>query len=308
MRNNFINRIMEACLSHPELFIITGDAGMGVFDKFRDELPDRYMNLGIAEQNMIGFAAGMALMGSRPVAYNIAPFVLYRPYEQVRNDICYQNLPVILVGTGCGLVYAPQGVTHYAVEDLGLARTLPNLKVLSPADVVEARAAADYAVACKDPVYVRLATGGSPTLHQAELQELSMSQVLRPGAGNAIVCYGQVAEEAVKAWEQLSGGGQAPLVLSLPLVSHFDRKALLSRLSGIKNVICLEEHFINCGLGLSLLELKAESAAPWNLIRQGLPAEFIYDVLNCAGMREKYGLSARALVELLSGLGSGGKA
>lgn len=108
MRNAFINTILDACAGRDDIFIISGDAGLGVFDTFKDRHPDRFLNLGAAEQNMIGFAAGLAITGYKVVLYNIIPFVLYRCYEQVRNDICYQDLPVILAGIGSGVTYAPQ--------------------------------------------------------------------------------------------------------------------------------------------------------------------------------------------------------
>src|SRR5690242_9623991 len=129
MRNAFIDTILASCGQRDDIFIISGDAGLGVFDNFKEKFPGRFLNLGAAEQNTISFAAGLALTGFKVVVYNIIPFVLYRCYEQVRNDICYQDLPIILAGIGSGLTYSPQGMTHYSIEDLGIARTLPNLTV-----------------------------------------------------------------------------------------------------------------------------------------------------------------------------------
>lgn len=117
---------------------MSGDAGYGVLDEYKKCFPNRYLNLGVAEQNMISFSAGLGLAGYNVFIYNIVPFVLYRCYEQVRNDICYQRLPVTLIGIGSGVTYAPQGITHYGVEDVSIARTLPNLVILSPSDPIEA--------------------------------------------------------------------------------------------------------------------------------------------------------------------------
>jgi len=162
MRNAFIDTILDAGKKIPDIFVISGDAGLGVFDKFKEEFSDKFLNLGVAEQNAVGFSAGLALTGYKVYLYNIIPFVLYRCYEQVRNDICYQDLPVVLVGIGSGVTYAPQGMTHYSIEDLGIAQTLPNLEVFSPADPVEAKLAARYSLTAKSPVYVRLPKKGSP--------------------------------------------------------------------------------------------------------------------------------------------------
>src|SRR3990167_8544765 len=155
MRNTLINTIIDACKKREDVFVISGDAGLGVFDEFKEAYKNRFLNLGIAEQNMASFAAGLAMSDFKVYLYNIIPFLLYRCYEQVRNDICYQRLPVTLVGIGSGLTYAPQGMTHYSVEDIAIARTLPNLVILSPSDPVEAQGCVEYAFKSKKPVYIR---------------------------------------------------------------------------------------------------------------------------------------------------------
>ena len=131
MRNSVIERITKEAEKRKDVFLITGDAGFGVLDNYKKLFPENFLNLGVAEQNMIGIASGLGLIGFKVFVYNIVPFLLYRCYEQVRNDICYQNVPVTLIGIGSGVTYSPQGVTHYSVEDIALARTLPNLVILS---------------------------------------------------------------------------------------------------------------------------------------------------------------------------------
>ena len=182
MRNTFINAVIGSFQSRQDIFIISGDAGLGVFDDFKHAHPDKFLNLGVAEQNMAGFSAGLAMSGYKVFTYNIIPFVLYRCYEQIRNDICYQELPVVLVGIGSGVTYAPQGMTHYSVEDIGVAKTLPNLAIISPCDPVEAQLAAQYALDSKMPVYIRLAKRGEPVLHQNTDFDLRRPMVLRDGA------------------------------------------------------------------------------------------------------------------------------
>ena len=145
MRNTIAKEIIKKAKEDKRLYLIAGDAGLGVWDEYKVDFPKQYINPGVNEQCDIGMAAGMALRGHKPIFYNIAPFVIMRPYEQVRNDICYQNLPVILIGTGSGVTYAPAGMTHYVVEDIALGRTMPNLDIFSPSDPIEAKKCFEYA-------------------------------------------------------------------------------------------------------------------------------------------------------------------
>src|SRR3990172_3545592 len=181
MRNTLINTIIDACKKREDVFVISGDAGLGVFDEFKEAYKNRFLNLGIAEQNMASFAAGLAMSDFKVYIYNIIPFLLYRCYEQVRNDICYQELPVTLVGIGSGITYAPQGMTHYSVEDLGIAQTLPNLTVISPIDPIEAKLAARYSLSSESPVYVRLAKRGEPNIHKNENIDITEPQLIEDG-------------------------------------------------------------------------------------------------------------------------------
>lgn len=296
MRNAFINTVLDACKLREDIFVISGDAGLGVFDSFKEEHPDRFINLGAAEQNMISFAAGMAMAGYKVLVYNIIPFVLYRCYEQVRNDICYQDLPIILAGIGSGLTYSPQGMTHYSVEDLGLARTLPNLTVLSPIDPVEARLAADYALSASVPVYVRLAKRGEPDLHATRQFDIAMPQLLLEGdAPVALLCHGSIGEEVLQASRMLAEEGVRPRVFSIPKVQPLDPGAVLSCLEGVRAVVTVEEHYHSCGLGASLREIMTSSGNACSLTTLGVPSRFIHEVHDTAGMRRCFGIDASSV-------------
>lgn len=298
MRNAFINTILEACLERDDLFVISGDAGLGVFDTFKAEHPDRFLNLGAAEQNMISFAAGMAMTGYKVLVYNIIPFVLYRCYEQVRNDICYQELPIILAGIGSGLTYSPQGMTHYSVEDLCLARTLPNLTVLSPIDPIEARSAADYALSAAAPVYVRLAKRGEPDLHSDKLLDISKPQRLVEGnVPVALLCHGSIGEEALNAVRMLAEDGIKPHLFSVPMVQPLNREALLHSLRGARSVVTIEEHYHSCGLGAALREVVMDSELCCSLTTLGIPSQFIHEVHDTAGMRKLFKIDAVSIAD-----------
>lgn len=300
MRNAFIDTIIDTCKSREDIFILSGDAGLGVFDQFRDEHPDRFRNMGIAEQNTVSFAAGLALAGYKVFVYNIIPFLLYRCYEQVRNDICYQKLPVVLVGIGSGITYAPMGMSHYSVEDIGLVQTLPNLVTISPMDPVEARAAAIYSLTCEKPVYVRLAKRGEPVFLSDVAFDITSPHVVRDGAGTAVVFHGSISIEVVKAYEILKANGSAPILISVPMVQPLDINSLLGLLFKVEHVVCVEEHYINCGLGNMLARLKSEQSARWRLTLMGIPPRFIHEVRNCVGLRSSFGISAVDIVNAVT--------
>ena len=296
MRNTFINTILDASRKRDDIFILSGDAGLGVFDSFREEFPDRFRNMGAAEQNAISFAAGLAMTGYQVVVYNIIPFLLYRCYEQVRNDICCQGLPVILAGIGSGITYAPQGMSHYSVEDIGLVQTLPDLTAISPIDPVEAKAAANHALACRGPVYVRLPKNGEPVFHDNTPLDISRPQLIREGHGTALICHGSIADQVMAAHEILKARGTAPAVISVPTVQPLDVPALMAILVGVGQVVCIEEHFTNCGLGSILARLKAETGAGWRLTNLGIRPQSIHLVRKTAGLRAHLGISAADIV------------
>jgi len=307
MRNSFINAIMEASTRRDDIFVISGDAGLGVFDTFKAEHPDRFLNLGVAEQNMASFAAGLAMTGYKVVLYNIIPFLLYRCYEQVRNDICYQNLPIILAGIGSGLTYSPQGMTHYSVEDLGIARTLPNLSVLSPIDPVEARLAAGFALSSDTPVYVRLAKRGEPEIHTRSDFDISIPQVLSEGSGTALLFHGSIGEEVLRAALLLKEQGIVPRVISVPLVQPLNFAVLGELLGGISNLVTVEEHYHSCGLGSTLREFCTQGGRSFSLTTLGIAPRYIHEVHDNRGMRKLFGIDAEqiaAAVQLASECGS----
>lgn len=298
MRRRFVNALLDATAGRDDFMIISGDAGLGVFDDLRQQRPEAFLNLGIAEQNMASFGAGLALSGYKVVLYNIAPFVLYRCYEQVRNSICYMELPVVLVGTGCGLAYAPAGMTHYAVEDLGVARTIPGLTTLSPCDPMEARAAAAYALEADHPVYVRLAKTGEPELHAAPPADIRRPQVLRPGRDVGLVVHGPIAVEALKAAELLAEQHIDARVVSVPMVQPLDPAALAEALAGVRGVVSVEEQFCNCGLGSRLLMLAGQGLLPLPVRVLAIPDDgFIHHICTCQSMRTCFGLDAPAIAD-----------
>lgn len=303
MRNAFIDTVLEAFDSRDDIFVVSGDAGLGVFDEFKEQHPDRFLNLGVAEQNTIGFAAGLGLVGFKVVAYNIIPFVLYRCYEQVRNDVCYQEVPLVLVGIGSGLTYSPQGMTHYSVEDLGLAQTLPNLTVISPADPMEARAAARFALGSENPTYIRLAKKGEPDIHASPDLDITGPLVVQEGEDVAILFHGSVSIEALKARALLEQEGLRPMLISVPTVQPMDADRLFGRLAGMRHVVTVEEHFVNCGLGSIVARECVAREATFKLHTLGVSYGFVHDIRDQDGMRDMFQISASRIAGYVGKLG-----
>lgn len=302
MRNNFMNVIIDTAKKNNDVFIICGDAGLGVFDSFKDDNLGNYLNLGIAEQNTISFAAGLALSGYKAYVYNIAPFVLYRCYEQVRNDICYQRLPVILVGIGSGLTYAPAGITHYSVEDIGLAQTLPNLKVFSPIDPVEAKKVATYSLHCQDPLYIRLPKRGEPIIHRNEDFDITKAQLIQDGEKMAIVFHGSISIEVMEARKILEKDNIYPKLISMPMIQPFNYASLSEHLKGIESLVVVEEHYRGCGLGSIIAKEYAQCSPKWKLYVRGIEDAFVHDIKDIDGMRDKYEISAKKIAQFVRSL------
>lgn len=292
MRNSFINKLIEVNATNDNFFIISGDAGLGVFDKFQVEHPDKFRNLGIAEQNTIGFAVGMALANFDVYVYNIIPFVLYRCYEQVRNDICYQNVPITLIGIGSGITYAPGGMTHYAIEDIGIAQTLPNLQVISPIDPIEAQLAAEYSYKCNQPLYIRLPKSGEPIIHKNKNFDITKPQIISEGEDVAIIFHGSISNEVIDTAEQLHKQNLYPKLISIPMIQPLNFKILRDMLTNIKHVVVVEEHFQNCGLGNIIMQKQLEYSQPWELHCMGIPFAFIHNINHCTEMRKIFKISA----------------
>ena len=287
MRNAVANAIIEAAKKDPNIYLITGDAGLGVWDGFRMEHPNQYINPGVNEALCVGMAAGMALCGYRTIYYNIAPFVIMRPYEQVRNDICYQELPVILVGTGSGVTYAPAGMTHYAVEDITLARTMPNLQIYSPADPIEAKASFLHALASDKPSYIRVPKAGEPKIHKSEDIDITKPLVMRDGADVMLVSHSAMVEESLLAADILAEKGIFAEVLSVPYLNCDISQIAESK----KPIFVAEEHFEFGGLGTILSE------AGIKVSKIAIKNEYIHKVGNRDYLRAYYGIDAKSIAE-----------
>lgn len=296
MRNTVADLIKEKAKTDHDLFLIAGDAGLGVWDTFRVEHQKQYINPGVNEALCVGMAAGMALMGHKVVYYNIAPFVIMRPYEQVRNDICYQELPVVLVGTGSGVTYAPAGMTHYVVEDIALARTMPNLNIFSPADPIEAKAAFEYAYQDKNPSYIRIPKAGEPAIHSGVDIDVTKPQVIKAGRDVLLLTHSSMIEEVQKADEILNQKGIDSTIATMPMVNSNDL-ALLELIGKHEKLFVCEEHFKTGGLGSIVLDRLNDAGINKSVYRIAIEDEYIHAIGNRAYMRTHYGIDGEGIVK-----------
>lgn len=255
MRNNFIKTLIEEAEKNEKIFLIVGDLGFSVVEEFRDKFPDRFLNIGIAEQNMAGFASGLAKEGFTVFIYSIGNFPTLRALEQIRYNICYHNADVKIVSVGAGYAYGALGASHHATEDIGILRTLPNLKILSPSDPFEAKKLTSYAANNKGPIYLRLGKAGETDLlpNATNNIESGKPRIINEEKGNktAIFATGNISLMAKNFVEENSLKSS---LYTFPFLSDIDEDHLKSILKKYSKIITLEEHQSNCGFGSLILE------------------------------------------------------
>jgi transketolase len=301
MRDAFAREMTSLALERGDVTLLSGDIGNRMFDRFKEEAPDRFINCGIAEANMMSVAAGMALSGLRPVVYTITPFTTTRCFEQIRVDVAYHQAPVVIVGTGSGLSYAELGPTHHSVEDMAILRTLPGLNVVAPADSAELMAQLRHALDAPHPTYMRIGKKGEPPLHGASAQlGIGKANLLRDGSDLLVVGVGPILGEALQAAEAAASEGISVAVASLGGVKPLDTVFLEAMTKRFQRWISLEEHGIIGGLGSALLEWLAErEGTQISLKRLGVPDAFLHELGNQNYARCQLGLDAEGLAQTI---------
>lgn len=238
MRNAFIKSLIEEARRDERIWLLNGDIGYSVLEGFANEFPNRYLNVGVAEQNMVGVAAGLALTGKRVFTYTIGNFSFMRCLEQIRNDVCYHNLDVTIVAVGGGFAYGAMGYTHHAIEDIAMLRVLPNMKVLAPGDPVEAALAVKEICKAGGPSYLRLGRGGEKVVHQTSPSfTLGKAIVMRQPANATIISSAATLDIAEEAAKELGAG-----LISMPSLTPFDKDAVLQAAKQSKLLLSVEEH------------------------------------------------------------------
>jgi transketolase len=297
MRNVFADEITRLAVEDEGIVLLSGDIGNRLFNDYKAVAANRFFNCGVAEANMIGMSTGMALCGLRPVAYTIAPFITTRCLEQIRVDVCYHNVPVIIVGVGAGFSYAGLGATHHSGEDIAFLRAIPNMHVVCPGDPVEVRLALRAAIDLKKPVYLRLGKKGEPIVHDTS-PDFQIGRVITISEGDdvCLISTGNILPVVVKAAEELDRIGLSAQIVSCHTVKPLDLEFLGFAFSRFQLVVTIEEHSRIGGLGGSVAEwFTDQPILNAKLHRIGTSDLFLHEVGDQAYVRQRFGLTASAI-------------
>lgn len=305
MRTTFIHTLIDCARANERIWLLVGDLGYSVVEPFRQEFPERFINVGVAEQNMTGIAAGLALSGKVVFTYSIANFPTLRCLEQIRNDVCYHRANVKIVAVGGGFSYGAQGMTHHATEGLAIMRALPNMTVVAPADPVETRLATQAIVDWSGgPCYLQLGKAAEPVVHQTPPPfNIGKVIVVREGSDVTLITTGGILFNTVQAAERLAQQGIQARVLSMHTLKPLDSEAVVAAAQQTKAIITVEEHSIIGGLGSAVAEVLAELGNSHTTFRRiGIKDEFCQQVGSQEYLRGIYGLSVDGIVEVVRSL------
>ena len=301
MRTAFLDTLYELAKADRRIVFVTGDLGFSVVERFQAELPDQFVNAGVAEQNMTSLAAGMALMGKVVFTYSIANFPTLRCLEQVRNDVCYHEANVKVVAVGGGFTYGAMGASHHATEELGVMRMMPGMVVVAPADPIEARAATRAVVAYDGPCYLRLGKAGEPNVHEGPIDfQLGRAIRLRDGKDLTLISTGGMLGTALAVAERLAERGVGARVLSMHTLKPLDEEAVRAAARETGAIATLEQHSVIGGLGSAVAEVLAELPGTRVRFRRiGVPSAFSERVGSQKWLEQQHGLDeAGVLVQV----------
>ena len=296
MRDTFVRTLIALAKEDPSIEIVTGDLGFGVLKPFWEQLPDQFVNAGIAEQNMTSLAAGMALEGKTVFTYSIGNFPTLRCLEQIRNDCAYHHANVKIVCVGGGFVYGALGMSHQATEDIAVMRALPDVAVLCPGDLVEAEESTKALVYYPGTCYLRLGRGGEKRIHDhIKHFEIGKALPIHDGERVAIFSTGAIFEEIAGAEEILALHNVYPAVWTFPTVKPIDRETILRCAEEFDRIVTVEEHNLSGGFGSAVAEVLVENPVHASLLRLGLPYTYCAIVGNQKYLRAQFGLDAAGI-------------
>jgi len=299
VRDAFIRTLMQLAPQHPNLILLTGDLGFGVLDNFTERFPRQFLNVGVAEQNMSGIAAGLALEGHNVFTYSIGNFPTLRCLDQIRNDICYHRANVKIVCVGGGMSYGAVGMSHHATEDLAILRSLPNITLFSPCDLWEAAEVTRFLVSYCGSAYFRLDKSSAPVTTRADEKfQVGTIRTVREGSDVTLAATGGILGEALLAYELLARQGISCRVLSVHTIKPIDAKTLTAAARETGGIISIEEHAVNGGLGGAIAETLMEAGVfPRFFLRMGLINTFSSIVGSQQHLRMVYSLDARTIAQ-----------
>jgi len=293
MRNAFINALIKMAGKNRDIYLLTADTGFTILEEFDRRFPERYLNVGIAEASMVGMSAGLALSGKTVFCYAIVPFITMRCFEQVRIDLCYQKLPVKLIGVGEGVTYGSAGATHQAIEDIAIMRALPNMTVICPGDPVETEKAAEESLKLDGPCYIRLGKSGEAVVHDNKALDFKIGKGIQLEKGDdiALVATGNMLPTARKVWEKLRGENLNPELISMHTIKPLDKDLIADISTRCHIIATLEEHSRIGGLGSAVGEVILENESPVKLMKFAIPDKFTEEAGDQDYLRDCFGLS-----------------
>jgi transketolase len=295
IRDAFFDRLYEIASANSNLMFLTADMGACSLDKFKADLPGQFINVGVAEQNLVSVAAGLALAGKRVFIYAIAPFITQRCYEQIKVDLCCMRLPVTIVGVGAGITYGSDGPTHHATQDIAIMRALPGITIFNPSDAVMAAATAEISFRNDGPTYVRLDKGKWPSLYESSENFSHGLRMLQKGHDLTVVATGLMVHQARKVVERLSEHSIDAGIIDLYRLKPINKDMLLDLIGDSTPVVTIEEHSIVGGIGSAVSEILMDSGVNVPVKRFAIPE------VSCSGygsrewMHSFYELDAAAL-------------
>lgn len=278
MRDAFFCALYDIAKKDKQVVLITADCGAPSLDKFRQDLSSQYFTVGIAEQNMISIAAGLALDGKIVYTYAIAPFASLRCYEQIKVDLCCMNLPVTILGVGAGFAYDIMGPTHHATEDISIMRALPKITIFNPSDSIMAEAFAEITYKCNGPNYIRFDRDGVPPLYSNRKVDFSRGLVnLKTGKHLCIIATGIMVHRALEVADELSKHSINAGIVDLYRIKPLNEEMLLETMDNYKNILTLEEHFVIGGLGSAIAEILCDNEKDARLKRLGIYDRYYFE-------------------------------
>lgn len=297
IRDAFFDTLYDIAQKDRHVVFLTADMGAWSLNRFKEDMPGQFINVGIAEQNMVSVAAGLALGGKKVFIYSIVPFVTERCFEQIKIDICTMELPVTIIGTGPGLTYAPDGPTHHAIEDVSVMRALPGMTIFSPCDQYAAAAAADLAYACDDPVYVRIDKGKQSIRYNKNTDFAQGATSLLAGADILLISTGIMTHRAMELADKLKEHGIQLGVIDLFRIKPLSEDLLEAEIRKYKSIVTLEEHTLIGGIGSAISELMHDKGIILPLKRVGIPDQYCHKYGGREWMQKYLGIGSLDEIE-----------
>jgi len=296
MRYAFIKELIKQAEKNKNIIFLTADLGYTVVEEFRNRFPDQFINVGVAESNMMGIATGLAMSGKIVFVYSIATFATLVPFENIRNDVALHNAHVIIVGSGAGLSYSDAGPSHHTIEDIAVLRTIPNMNIIAPADPTEMQWATKVAVKLKKPLYLRIAKKGEPVIYDKKpILRFGKGSILKKGNDFAIISTGNMVYNSLLATNSLEKKGLKGTVISMHTLKPIDEELIKKLSAKVKHIFTIEEHYEIGGLGSIVSDIITKYNLPCKLVKIALPNIFIKEAASQQFLRNKYKLSPKQI-------------